>query len=143
MKQIITILLATICLSSFGQDTLSFKKKLPVAFSQDTVFFVKKSEKSKVIAKDENGYKLVEPKDVAYQSDYELVEPKCANLAQSTDTVFYEQNSNQNYYYQNNTASEDKPIYLEDKLRQLKNEQANTNLTYNTVKYLMGLPYLR
>lgn len=149
MKHIITILLAAICLASFGQNAPSTKSTAStVISSQDTSFFVMpvaaKKKFTTVNKKKDNddGYKLVEPKAQAVESGYKLVEPSrpVFYYTQSNDTIYYEnQYQYQNSYQNNNTATMD----IDTKLRQLQYEQANTNLSYNDIKYLQSLPYLK
>ena len=137
MKYIITILLSATCLSSFAQDSTTTKVE-----TQDKVFYTKPSDKTVTNKKkSDDGYKLVEPKANSAYADYKLVEPmKYAYVAQSKDSVYYEHNSIQYYPNENNTADDNEvtPLYI--KRAQLQYAQANTYLTYNTVKFLQAAP---
>lgn len=113
MKHILTILLFSICLSIFGQTDTICVSQ------QDTVFYKKKITYYEVVVPKGNGYKLVVPK---------------RNVSTEKDSV-----------YSNGYETSQAPEIITDYDTEIKRLQRKNNehLTYNQIKYLQALPYLK
>ena len=121
MKKILTFTFLTLAIafSSFGQDTATHSQTFS---EQDTVVFHK-------VSKTDNGYKVVEPK----QSEWKVVIPVRAYTLQSnSDTTLYKM--------------EQVPVLITDyqtEVKRIEYIQSNERLTYNQVRYLTSLPYVK
>lgn len=137
MKQAIALLLLAITLCSFGQDTIRIGEMLVIqsipkvkANRQDTVFLT--VEKKHLKSSDE--YALA-PKE----SDWKLVTPKSTRLTGvERDSVMYRfQKAEQAEWV------DVSPNVFTHEINVAKHSLATQPLTYDQVKYLTDLPYLK
>ena len=121
---LITILFLSVALYSFGQDK---------ANEQDTAIL---TVEAKHVNKDADYYKMVTPK----QSEWKMVVPSNAKLLTNTDrdSAIYEFQKVEQVEWVDNSENA-----FTHEINTAKHSLATQRLTYNQVKYLLDLPYLR
>ena len=130
MKQTTTILFLLVAIYSFGQDTVRVGEMTMIQTS------VKTSLDDKTAPKHNTGYVVVEPK----QSEWKMVIPSNEKMlvGRQADSVAYKFSRVEQAEWTDTSSN----AFVHE-INVARHSLATTRLTYDQVKYLTDLPYLK